>query len=407
MKVVSLFDGMGCLATALHELNIKPDKLLVSEVDKWAVKQTKFMFPEIEHIGDVRNVDGTKFKGIDLLAGGSPCKNFSFAGNRNGMSTVENEEVTTLERYLELKYEGFEFEGESYLFWEFVRILRESKPKYFLLENVKMEPKWRKVISRALGIAPIRINSNLQSAQNRDRYYWANIYCKPEGLYGDLKCHIPQPKDEGILLKDILQPESEIDEKYYLSNKMVKCLVNHSNRKQKEGCRFKFNPAKSFNIKAKTINARYYKMGVDDNYICVAMRGRNKDNPNDRTAGSPTEQRLEPKTDGKTNTLTTVSKDNLILGCDIRTDEGIRVRENGKSGTLAARARTDESCGQNVVVNHTLRRLTPIECMRLQTVPEWYKWSPEISDSQKYKMIGNGWTIKPIMHILSYMDGIK
>jgi site-specific DNA-cytosine methylase len=154
---------------------------------------------------------------------GSPCQSFSFAGKRKGMSTKCETEILTLEHYLELKAEGYEFEGQSYLFWEYMRLLNEVKPKYFLLENVMMGEKWEKILSKAIGVKPIEINSALVSAQNRRRLYWTNIGMQPMGLFGDLESIIPQPKDKGILLKDIL--ESEVDAKYYLSQQRIETML--------------------------------------------------------------------------------------------------------------------------------------------------------------------------------------
>ncbi|HAF29108.1 MAG TPA: hypothetical protein DCG75_08680, partial [Bacteroidales bacterium] len=131
----------------------------------------------------------------------------------------------------------------------------------------------------------------------------------------------------------------------------------------------------------------------------------NPENPKSRQAGLNTEQMLEPRNDEKTNCLTSVQKDNLVFGCDFRTDEGIRIRENGKSGTLAARARNDESCGQLASINSNIRRLTPIECERLQTVKDNY--TNHVSDSQRYRMLGNGWTVDVIAYILSFIPKQK
>ena len=172
MIVLSLFDGMSCGQIALNELGLKVDKYYASEIDKHAIKQTMLNFPDTIQLGSVTDVDVRKLDKIDLLIGGSPCTNFSFAGKRNGMSTTTNEEIYTLERYLELKNNGFEFEGESFLFWEYMRILRDSKPNYFLLENVEMGEKWETTLSEAIGIRPVHINSALVSAQNRRRLYW-------------------------------------------------------------------------------------------------------------------------------------------------------------------------------------------------------------------------------------------
>lgn len=180
MIVLSLFDGMSCGQIALKELGAHVERYYASEVDKFAIAQTQLNFPETVQLGDVRNIDARKLGHVDLLLGGSPCQSFSFAGKRAGMSTKENEEIYTLDRYLELKQAGFEFEGQSYLFWEYIRILhelRETNPNvFFLLENVEMGKKWERVLSEAIGLQGVHINSALVSAQIRKRIYWTNIH---------------------------------------------------------------------------------------------------------------------------------------------------------------------------------------------------------------------------------------
>lgn len=170
---------MSCGQIALRELGAKIDRYYASEVDKFAIAQTQLNFPDTVQLGDVRYIDARKLGHVDLLIGGSPCQSFSFAGKRAGMSTKENEEIYTLDRYLELKKAGFEFEGQSYLFWEYIRILhelRETNPNiFFLLENVEMGKKWEKVLSEAIGLQGVHINSALVSAQIRKRIYWTNI----------------------------------------------------------------------------------------------------------------------------------------------------------------------------------------------------------------------------------------
>lgn len=120
---------MSCGQIALRELGAKIDTYYASEVDKFAIAQTQLNFPETVQLGDVRNIDARKLGHVDLLIGGSPCQSFSFAGKRAGMTTKEKEEIYTLDRYLELKQAGFEFEGQSYLFWEYVRILHELRER--------------------------------------------------------------------------------------------------------------------------------------------------------------------------------------------------------------------------------------------------------------------------------------
>ena len=243
LRVLSLFDGMSCGQIALRELGIPIDAYYASEVDKFAIQQTQLNFPNTIQLGDVRNVDVKSVcegGNIDLLIGGSPCQSFSFAGKRAGMKTTENEEIYTLERYLQLKQEGFEFEGQSYLFWEYMRILtelREYNPNIlFLLENVEMGKKWERVLSEAIGIRGVHINSALVSAQNRRRIYWTNIRVGYSGLFGEPYSDIPQPADRGILLRDIL--EKEVDDKYFLSENTVSNLMSHLQRNKEKGYGF-------------------------------------------------------------------------------------------------------------------------------------------------------------------------
>lgn len=396
MNVLSLFDGMSCGQIALEKSCIKVNNYFASEIDKYAQIVSKANYPNTIYLGDVRNIKAKDLPGIDLIIGGSPCQSFSFAGKRKGMSTKDEQEILTLDYYLQLKEEGFEFEGQSYLFWEYMRLLHECNPRYFLLENVEMGEKWEKVLSKAIGLNGIHINSALLSAQNRKRIYWTNIGLKPSGLFGYFESIIEQPKDKGILLKDIL--ESQVDAKYYLSDKMLNYLNVNTNTQNEKGNGFKFEPTEG-NCKGKTIT-NPGKTRMDDNFI-VASRGRNPENPKSRKPALNTEQMLEPRYDGKTNYLTSVQKDNLVLGCDYRHDEGFRMREGGKSLTLMARARENKYGTGLVNINASIRRLTPLECERLQTVPDQY--TNHVSDSQRYKMLGNGWTVDIIAHIFKYL----
>lgn len=210
MRVLSLFDGMSCGQIALKEIGITPEVYYASEIDKFAIKQTQLNFPNTIQVGDVRDLNVEDLGHIDLILAGSPCTDMSFSGKRKGLSTVEGIEIKSLNEYLELKKQGFEFAGQSYLFWEFIRILndvRKTNPDVlFLLENVKMGKKWEPVFDDAIGCKGNHINSALVSAQTRKRIYWTNIQ-------GGI---IPQPKDEGLTISDIA--EYEVDEKYYLSD---------------------------------------------------------------------------------------------------------------------------------------------------------------------------------------------
>jgi len=340
MNVVSLFDGMSCLQIAFKELGVIPVKYYASEIDNHAIKQTQLNFPNTIQLGSVTewktwDIDWSE---INFIGAGSPCQGFSFAGKQLAFD-----------------------DQRSVLFFVFIDILnhcRKFNPNVkFLLENVDMKKEHMVVINNYCGLFPVNINSNLVSAQNRNRWYWSNIRTKQVGLFGETHTDISQPKDQGILLKDIL--EKEVFEKYYLSDKMLSVIKKHGAIETID------------NDKSNCLLTTYHKMGGRDQQyvnteICVAMRGRNPDNPNDRRTGSPTEQRLEPNLSGKTNCLTSVQKDNLVME-----------------------------------IKQRIRRLTPTECSRLQTIPDWYIWG--CSDTQQYRMLGNGWTVNVIVHILRHL----
>ena len=191
-NVLSLFDGISGLQAALKRAGIKIDKYISSEINKSSIAITMKNFPNTIQVGDVTKLKAKDFKDIYILSAGSPCTNFSLAGKRNGMTTLCGIEITSLKQYLELKKKGYKFEGESYLFWEFIRLVKEIKPKYFFLENVKMNSKWSYIISRELGVLPIKINSSLVSAQNRERWYWTNLP------------NVSVPMDMGIKVWDVI-----------------------------------------------------------------------------------------------------------------------------------------------------------------------------------------------------------
>ena len=464
INVLSLFDGMSCGQIALERAGIKVDNYFASEIDKYGQIVSKANYPNTIYLGDVRHINAKDLPNIDLIIGGSPCQSFSFAGKRKGMSTKDEQEILTLEHYLQLKSEGFEFEGQSYLFWEYMRLLNECNPKYFLLENVEMGEKWEKVLSKAIGVNGIHINSTLVSAQNRKRIYWTNIGMKPSGLFGDLQTIIEQPKDKGILLKDVL--ETQVDQKYYLSEKIIAGFERHKERHDAKGTGFGYKPKDEFSkgnsLRANAAIAATDNMLIvhnmmpksgnplkggtghltmnDGNYIKIDKKGNIKNNqskascftaggnsggnhsdmdlivhnmmPRSSTSGKGGTanenginiQQLEHRDDNKTNCLTSVQKDNLVMGGDFRFDEGFRWREGGKSGTLPARGRSEgnDFSGQALCkINTSIRRLTPLECERLQTVPDNY--TNHVSDSQRYKMLGNGWTVDVISHIFKYL----
>lgn len=248
IRVWSLFDGMSCASIVLKELNIDVECFISSEIDRHAIKVEKQNFPDMIQVGSVTDINVPelveKYGVPDFLCGGSPCQSFSFSGKMKGMSTTQGEEIYTLNRYLELKSQGFEFEGQSYLFWEYMRILTELRnynPNiYFFLENVEMLEKWERCLSHAIGVRGVHINSALVSAQNRKRIYWSNIKVKDFGntsLFDfsedpfelpRYQTDIPQPNERNIFIKDILQENA--DDKYYLKDDTVSSLIQKTDQ---------------------------------------------------------------------------------------------------------------------------------------------------------------------------------
>ncbi|MGN0311029.1 MAG: DNA cytosine methyltransferase [Bacteroides sp.] len=254
IRVWSLFDGMSCASIALRQLNIPVEVFISSEVDKHAIHVERNNFPDMIQVGSVTDINVTelvdKFGIPDFLVGGSPCQSFSFSGRMNGMTTNQGEEIYTLERYLQLKQGGFEFDGQSYLFWEFMRILTELRAFnsniLFFLENVEMLEKWERVLSHAVGIRGVHINSALVCAQQRRRIYWSNIRTQTlqeQSLFTDydaddpfawpmIATDIPQPDDRGITIRDILQEAA--DSRYYLTSERVGELIRKTDMKKLE-----------------------------------------------------------------------------------------------------------------------------------------------------------------------------
>jgi len=436
MNVFAGFDGHSGGRTALHVMGITPTKYYASEVDKYAMQASAAVFPDIIQMGDItkwREWD-INWSTIDLFIGGSPCQGFSMAGKMAGTAAMLNGEkvvVDTREKYLELKEAGAEFLSQSYLFWEYILLLDHVKlvnPKVkFFLENVKMKKEFLDLISNAIGVEPVFINSALASAQNRQRYYWCNW-------------DVTQPEDKGIVLADILEGGEACD---LMTTKQDKSFVltasyngavawNSIERKQRtmikeygisETCvnKFKRYGVKFITpqtLKGKVLTAGDYgKLGKYGNYLEVkgaAKRGRYDDN-------GKIVQQFEVRKDDKTNSLTTVQKDNFVMqrvatATDIKGHDALKriYAKEGKAPTLTTmqgghqepKVLIQESA-QECIRNVHYRKLTPRECGRLQTIPEDIidtLLSAGISNSQLYKMFGNGWTIDVIVHIFSQAD---
>ena len=450
MKVLSLFDGMACGMLAMLQQGIPVERYVAYEIDKYAIKTSQHNFPMIEHRGDVFEADFTEFEGFDYLIGGSPCTYWSIAQKNN--------------RETEASGMGWE------LFQQYVRALKEAKPKYFVYENNKsMSKAIRQSIDDAFGFEAVLINSALVSAQNRQRLYWVGRR-NDDGTYS--KVNVEQPQDRGILLRDILECGHDLtsnDKGYCLTASYNgACAWNTIERKQRT---IVAKPVNTTNDgKSHTLKAQYYKNGTA-NFItnggfgasavaepvripeygnedksrplnalypnnCGGFEHRMwSDKPNKQQVdmiaepirvGSMPQGNGELSTaqsariysvDGKSTTINAGgggagAKTGLYaVPCELDEDgKPVKAMSYADGKTYQVYEVKDGFItikGKQYPIKlkdgyYIIRKLTVRECMRLQTVPEWYAFP--VSDSQAYKMLGNGWTVDVIAHILSYTN---
>jgi DNA (cytosine-5)-methyltransferase 3A len=365
MRVLSLFDGISVAQQALKELGIEPE-YFASEIDKYALQVTAKNFPDTKQGGSVTDLyfseNNFLIGSFDLLIGGSPCQDLSIAKkNREGLSG-----------------------SRSGLFWHYVRILNEVKPKYFVLENVNSMPKEAKqTITEALGVEPVMINAALVSAQNRKRLFWVGK------LVGDKyeQVIIPQPEDKGMLLRDILQLPEEIDEKFFIS-------YNYDTNRY-----FKDDTER----KARTIRTSGRGSGIDDkhNWDTIRIGQIGKGGQGDRIY-SPDGKSVNLSANGggrgaKTGLYAVASRTYPRYKQDgVERSKQIEVRKDEKSNALTS------VTGDSMVMDDcVIRKLTPVECERLQSLPD--EFTSGISNSQRYKCLGNAFNCAVIKHILKFI----
>lgn len=309
---------------ALERAGIPVEKYYAYEIDPSAIKISKKNYPQIEQCGDVIAADFTQYEGVDLLIGGSPCQGFSIAGKQLNFN-----------------------DSRSKLYFEFERALKEAKPKYFLLENVKMKEEYADIITSRLGVQPIEINSNLVSAQNRKRLYWTNIP------------GVKKPEDLGVLLTNIIHErvDNNIDLDIY-----------------------KIPFASAIRILEKEVEAGKISCLIPDHQTYLIHN--------------------------KKVTLYEKLSDNILnicpylFGCltpdrENKRQMGQRFNTGEKFYTLTAQDK------HGVLVDGYIRKLTPIECERLQTLPDNY--TEGISEINRYKCLGNGWTVDVIAWIFNFL----
>ena len=419
MNVLSCFDGMSCGQIALDRLGIKVDNYYASEIDKYAIQVTQKNYPQTIQLGDITKWREWDLPKIDLLIGGSPCQGFSFAGKQ-------------------LNFD----DDRSKLFFVFVDILKHYKPKYFLLENVVMRAEHNDVISGILGelypqcveqtemfrqgrLEPIKINSALVSAQSRNRLYWTNI----QG--------IEQPKDRGILLKDVIENSSVCDLVGYNGKELIKKSID-------KGSCLMARDYKGFNLHGQT-GVRCIQVGKADikghdsikrvysaegKSPCLTTMGGGHREPKvaigvqgaairNQVTKTGVEEQLNIRKDEKSNCVV-ASYPNKLNGMVFQeaTKKGFVEAEVGdgvdltfpNSKTRRGRLMKNK-CNCLTAANYeygtietnlTWRKLTPLECERLQTVDDNY--TDCVSNSQRYKMLGNGWTVDVIVHILNQVS---
>jgi DNA-cytosine methyltransferase len=427
MNTLSCFDGMSCAQIAMQQAGWPITKYFASEIDQHAIKVTQKNFPNTIQLGDICNVRVRDLGVIlDFVTGGSPCQGFSRAGK------------------------GLNFDDpRSKLFFEYVRVVNEAKELnpdlIFLLENVDMKPEWQDIITEALGVKPIKINSTLVSAQNRVRLYWTNINAQSD-MFGALLCGITQPKDRGLVLRDVLQRPEEVDQKYFLSEKALARIKRHIYSSPK------VNPDKTGTLNTKNnsgqlsvdsgttlvtegviVHSGYPRTGgkkvggtghlsrKDGKTYCIQpFRDANQleiisgvinhgsfkgpDNHGQRTV-----IQINPSLESggvqpyQQNRIYDEEGKSPAILAELAGRQNIIQRGRGKNNGNTHEDKSPTVTSSRFEQNHTvsgIRRLTPIECERLQGVPDNY--TDCVSDTQRYKMLGNGWQVDTIVHILNH-----
>ena len=353
VKILSLYDGMACGMIAMQLAGVEVESYDAYEIDKYAIKTAQHNFPMIKEHGDVFDADFTQYEGVDFLIGGSTCTYWSIAQTKN-RETVAS---------------GMGWE----LFSQYVRALHEAKPKYFIYENNKsMSKDIRASIDDAFGFEAVLINSALVSAQNRQRLYWVGKR-NEDGTYS--KVNVEQPADRGILLKDVLDSAVAMREK---AHAVIASAGRTTEREffMKNQGNMVAEPVRGMgnDTKSRTLTANYWKTNVRDAFVDCA---------GGRTMVAEPIDAIEFDDEGRP--IKAIGKDGKEITIYEVKDGKITIK--GKQYPIKLKD------GYYII-----RKLTVRECMRLQTAPEWYEFP--VSNSQAYKMLGNGWTCEVIAHLI-------
>lgn len=440
VKILSLYDGMACGMIAMQLAGVDVESYDAYEIDKYAIKTAQHNFPMIKEHGDVFDADFTQYEGVDFLIGGSPCTYWSIAQTKN-RETVAS---------------GMGWE----LFSQYVRALHEAKPKYFIYENNKsMSKQIRSSIDDAFGFEAVLINSALVSAQNRQRLYWVGRR-NEDGTYS--KVNVEQPADRGILLKDVLDSvvarDLTCNDKSYTLTASYDgaCAWNMIERHQRNMVAEPLvatKNGKSFAITANYVHIQDYpndyaahtieksvkplvaepiNTDANEKAFCVTARyykgfGNNPGKCLEKHRDSMVAEPTNVTTNGKFKTISASyaykGDGEGSLKSELFPDNPINQTSNYVAEPMCLRyERTEEAkrCRKEITIYevtdgkitikgkqypiklkdgyYIIRKLTVRECMRLQTVPEWYEFP--VSNSQAYKMLGNGWTCEVIAHLI-------
>ena len=370
VKILSLYDGMACGMIAMQLADVEVESYDAYEIDKYAIKTAQHNFPMIKEHGDVFGADFTQYEGVDFGIGGSPCTHWSIAQTKNRETTVNRDSKGNVL----LHQSGIGTE----LFSQFLRMLSEAKPKFFIYENNKsMSKEIRTAITECFGFEPTEINSALVSAQNRQRLYWVGKR-NPDGTYSQVP--VEQPEDRGILLRDIVENGVVWQGKSY--NLTTRCcgaipedtLKRHRHTMVAVPTPIEYSPLDNCDVVITDNNIRCSYKDCSGTAMGYSVYFDDVKSPTVISGHAAKMKIIERVSDKKQHPVYEV-RNGLI------TIKGKQYPIKLKDGY------------------YIIRKLTVSECKRLQTVPEWYEFP--VSNSQAYKMLGNGWTCEVICHLIN------